>query len=307
MAIDSYELGYLRDSLAELSQHQLENEAHEAVRRHARQLAERTGIPARELVEGTRIRRQQQLQPQVFDLQTPRGNLPLTLPSDRLTGSHSIANPVGQPLDQLVADREVAQAQRQLDRQFHEAEQRSSIQRSTEIARSRLDEFAEHGAIGHTRSALWHAAALASHGTAASIQTVGNVAGATVGVVDTGMNVLTGLPHPLTASVRIMNQLASAALSGTGRAAQATAGATGQALSLTGNAAQATASATGQALSLTGNAAQATMSATGPVFGAMRSGVQSASSSSGRWERRGVGIYERVVDPIVTAAVESAL
>ena len=47
VAIDSYELGYLRDSLAELSQHQLENEAHEAVRRHARQLAERTGIPAR--------------------------------------------------------------------------------------------------------------------------------------------------------------------------------------------------------------------------------------------------------------------
>ena len=88
VAIDSYELGYLRDSLAELSQHQLENEAHEAVRRHARQLAEQTGIPARELVEGTRIRRQQQLQPQVFDLQTPRGqsNLALTLPSDRLTG-----------------------------------------------------------------------------------------------------------------------------------------------------------------------------------------------------------------------------
>ena len=40
VAINSYQLGYLRDSLAELTNRQLENEAHEAVRRHARQLAE---------------------------------------------------------------------------------------------------------------------------------------------------------------------------------------------------------------------------------------------------------------------------
>ena len=95
VAIDSYELGYLRDSLGELSQHQLESEAHEAVRRHARQLAEQTGVPARELVEGTRVVRRQQQMTQFFDLQTPRSSqLSLNLPSDRLTGSHSIRNPV---------------------------------------------------------------------------------------------------------------------------------------------------------------------------------------------------------------------
>ena len=152
---------------------------------------------------------------------------------------------------------------------------------STEIARSRLDENAEHCAIGHTRSALWHAAALASHGTAASIQTVGNVAG---GVLAVGEAVGSLPASGVSTSLNIMNSLASTALSGASSAL----------------------SGTGQALSLTGNAAQATMSATGPVFGAMRSGVQSASSS-GRWERRGAGIYERVVDPLVTAAVESAL
>ena len=285
VAIDSYELGYLRDSLGELSQHQLENEAHEEVRRHARQLAEQTGVPARELVEGTRIIRRQQQMTQFFNLQTPRGsqsNQSLSLPSDRLTGSHSITNPVGSPLDQLVADREAAQAQRILDVQFHEAEQRASIERSTEIARSRLDEFAEHGAIGHTRSALWHAAALATHGTAASLQTLGNVAGA----VDTGMNALTQIPHPISASLTIMNQLASVAVSGTGTALSGG----GQVLSAAGSA--------------TGQATRATMRATGAVYGAMR---EQASSSSGRWERRAAGIYDRVVDPLVRATVDTAL
>ena len=61
---------YLRDSLGELSQHQLENEAHEAVRRHARQVAEQTGVPARELVEGTRVVRRQQQMTQFFNLHT---------------------------------------------------------------------------------------------------------------------------------------------------------------------------------------------------------------------------------------------
>ena len=274
VAIDSYELGYLRDSLGEMSQHQLENEAHEAVRRHARQLAEQTGAPARELVESTRVVRRQQQMTQFFNLQTPRGsqsNLSLNLPSDRLTGSHSIRNPVGSPLNQLVADREAAQAQRILDVQFHEAEQRSSIERSTEIARSRLDEFAEHGAFGHTRSALWHAAALGTHATAASLQTLGNVAGAVEGVGDA----ITGLPgNGLAASITIMNQLASVAVSGTGTA-------------LSGG---------GQILSAAG-------SATGQAFGAMRS----AASSSARWERRADGIYDRVVDPVIRTAVETAL
>ena len=41
VAINSYELGYLRDSMAELTNRQLEIDAHDAVRRHARQLAER--------------------------------------------------------------------------------------------------------------------------------------------------------------------------------------------------------------------------------------------------------------------------
>ena len=187
---------------------------------------------------------------------------------------------MGSPLNQLVADREAAQAQRILDVQFHEAEQRSSIERSTEIARSRLDEFAEHGAIGHTRSALWHAAALASHGTAAGFQTVGNVAGGVLAVGDA----VGSLPTSgVSTSLSIMNSLASTALSGASSAL----------------------SGTGQALSLTGNAAQATMSATGPVFGAMRSGVQSASSP-GRWERRAERIYERVVDPMFAAAESAA-
>ena len=57
VAINSDELGYLRDSTAELSNRQLEIEAHEAVKRHARQLAERTGIPKRELIEGARLAR----------------------------------------------------------------------------------------------------------------------------------------------------------------------------------------------------------------------------------------------------------
>ena len=277
VAIDSYELGYLRDSLGELSQHQLENEAHEEVRRHARQLAEQTGVPARELVEGTRIIRRQQQMTQFFNLQTPRGsqsNQSLSLPSDRLTASHSITNPVGSPLDQLVADREAAQAQRILDRQFQEAEQRSSIERSTDMARSRLDRFAEHGAIGHTSSALWHAGALAAHGTAGTIQTLGNVAGVTASVVDTSMNVLTGLPHPITQSVAIMNRLAGAAMSGM--------------------------SGGNQVLSAAGSAAG---SATGQALGKM----QSAASSSARWERRADGIYDRVIDPIIRTAVETAL
>ena len=247
---------------------------------------------------------------QFFNLQTPRGsqsNQSLSLPSDRLTGSHSITNPVGSPLDQLVADREAAQAQRILDVQFHEAEQRASIERSEEIARSRLDEFAEHGAIGHTRSALWHAAALATHGTAASLQTLGNVAGA----VDTGMNALTQIPHPVSASVTIMNQLASVAVSGTGTALSQGGQVLSAAGSVTGQATRATMRATramreqaSSAGSVTGQATRATMRATGAVYGAMR---EQASSSSGRWERRAAGIYDRVVDPLVRATVDTAL
>ena len=142
------------------------------------------------------------------------------------------------------------------------------------MARSRLDEFAEHGAIGHTRSALWHGGALAAHGTAGSLQTLGNVAGVTASVVDTSVNVLTGLPHPITQSMAIMNRLAGAAMSGM--------------------------SGGGQVLSAAGSAAN---SATGQALGAM----QSAASSSARWERRADGIYDRVVDPVVRAAVETAL
>ena len=198
---------------------------------------------------------------------------------------------MGSPLDQLVADREAAQAQRILDRQFQEAEQRSSIERSTDLARSRLDRFAEHGAIGHTQSALWHAGALAAHGTAGTIQTLGNVAGVTASVVDTSMNVLTGLPHPITQSMAIMNRLAGAAMGGTGTVLSGG----GQVLS----AAESTANRGGQVLSAAGSAAGSAASTAGSATGQALGAMRSAASSSARWEQRAPGIYDRVVDPVM--------
>ena len=103
-----------------------------------------------------------------------------SIPSTSLTGTTLIRNPVGAPLGQVVSDRASAQSQRELERAFYEANQRAAIETGTNMARSRLDEFAQHGAFGHSRSALWHAAALGAHAMGAVTTGVGQ---ATSGVI----------------------------------------------------------------------------------------------------------------------------
>ena len=155
VAINSYELGYLRDSMAELSNRQLENEAHEAVRRHARQLAEQTGVPARDLIEGTRLVRSQR-QAQQFNISDP------TLPSTSLTGLPTASNPIGQPLSTLVSQREEVRAEQELTRAFYEAEQKVAVETGVRLARANTA-FNTHGFLDHSRSALWHGGALSAH------------------------------------------------------------------------------------------------------------------------------------------------
>ena len=174
VAINSYDLGYLRDSMAELSNRQAEIEAHEAVRRHARHLAMSTGIPARDLIAGTRRLRTEQR----YAMNTPRGapsGLALTLPSTSLTGAQTIANPVGDPLDQLVADRDAAQQQREVDQAFHEMNQAAAVEPGVQQAQRRLDAFSRHGVLGHSRDAMYHLIAGAAHAVGAGTSLVQGV------------------------------------------------------------------------------------------------------------------------------------
>ena len=113
-ALDSYELGYLRDSMQELENRQMEIEANQRIMQQARQIAAASGIPARDLVAGTRAFRSQR-QARQFQM-TPRSSqLPFFTSMHGLASAQTIANPVGEPLDQMVSDREAAQYQREMD------------------------------------------------------------------------------------------------------------------------------------------------------------------------------------------------
>ena len=176
------------------------------------------------------------------------------------------------------------------------------------MARASLDDFASHGALQHSRDALWHAAALGTHGTVAGLQAVGAVAGAGYDAVQFAGN----LPaNTVAGSIGIMNSLAGAAVTGGGQAISTVVpplvSGTGQLISGTGQviagAARGTASGAGQVISGTGQVIGAAARQTARAGRAISS---AASSSSGRWQESGPSIWRRIADPMIQAAVESA-
>ena len=68
VAINSYQLGYLRDSMDNLAQRETEMQLHEAVKRHLKKAAHAHDIPLPVLDGLTRQARQAQ----AFDIATPR-------------------------------------------------------------------------------------------------------------------------------------------------------------------------------------------------------------------------------------------
>ena len=143
VAINSYKLGYLRDSMDTLAQREMEMELHEAVKRHLQNTSRRSGIPMPTLQGITRQARQVQR----YQMATPRGQPGFrpTLPSTSLAPLQTVANPVGR-LAEFARAREEAAAQEAVALEVAAREQQATVDEGLAHATSVLGAFP--GVIG---------------------------------------------------------------------------------------------------------------------------------------------------------------
>ena len=138
VAINSYKLGYLRDSMDTLAQREMEIELHEAVKRHLQNTSRRSGIPMPTLQGITRQARQVQR----HQMATPRGQPGFrpTLPSTSLAPLQTVANPVGR-LAEFTRAREEAAAQEAVALEVAAREQQATVDEGLAHATSTLGTF----------------------------------------------------------------------------------------------------------------------------------------------------------------------
>jgi hypothetical protein len=167
VAVNSYELGYLRDSMDRLTNRELEMQLHEGIRRHTQDVARRHGLTVPRL-EGLSRLAQGAGQAEQFDISTPRPQQELQFaPPQGIGAAQTIANPA-YGLGRVTEERMAAQATRELAEVYEETERGAAAERAVEHARQSLEprEPLAHGGLAawHLTAALGHTAGAAGTG-----------------------------------------------------------------------------------------------------------------------------------------------
>ena len=168
VAVNSYELGYLRDSMDSLMQRELDIEAREAIKRHMRHVAHNRGISF-PVLEGL-TRQAHQAQHLSAPSLGPDGarDTPEQLvgvPS-QLGAEATISNPVA-GLTTFARARQEAEETAEARALMEEREQQAQVDEGLAVAHSALGHFG--AGVGHTGNALYHAAAGAGHLSAGTL------------------------------------------------------------------------------------------------------------------------------------------